>query len=135
MRPIELMEREMNVIEKLDLIEVEEDALLKFQFALIDAMNEANMNKADLAKALGVTPARVSQLLASEANPTIKVVARVMALIGRDVAYPKCSPAGAATEDMSGIVSAMRAADAAWGVQETRTSVANENFWNFEKAA
>jgi hypothetical protein len=64
----------MTAQKRIDHIAIEEDAVLKFQFALIDAMKDAGMTKADLAKALGVSRARVSQLLDSEANPTLKVM-------------------------------------------------------------
>ncbi|MDM9627095.1 helix-turn-helix transcriptional regulator [Rhizobium sp. S152] len=60
----------------------EEDALIDFQFALIDAMKERDMNKAALAAALGVTRARVSQLFSPEANPTIKLAARALLAVG-----------------------------------------------------
>lgn len=72
---------------RVDYIAIEEEALLKFQFALIDAMNDAGLTKAQLAKALGVSKARVSQLLDSEANPTLKVIARAMHFLNREVEY------------------------------------------------
>ncbi|ASY58481.1 hypothetical protein SS05631_c35670 [Sinorhizobium sp. CCBAU 05631] len=55
---------------------------MDFQFALIDAMRERGMTKAELAEALGVTRARVSQLFSSEANPTIKLAARALHAVG-----------------------------------------------------
>lgn len=65
-----------------DQIFAEEDALIDFQFALIDAMKERGMTKAELAEAMGVSRARVSQLLSPEANPTLKLVARALHAIG-----------------------------------------------------
>lgn len=60
----------------------EEDALIDFQFALIDAMRERGMSKAELAEVLGVSRARVSQLFAPDANPTLKLAARALLAVG-----------------------------------------------------
>lgn len=59
-------------------IAVEENALMDFQFAVIDALNRKGLTQNDLAEMSGVSKARISQLLSSEANPTLKVVARTL---------------------------------------------------------
>lgn len=59
-------------------IEAEERALTDFQFAIIDAMNDRNVSQSDLANLLGVSRARISQLLSPEANPTLKLVGRAL---------------------------------------------------------
>lgn len=119
-----------------DPIAIEEDAVLEFQFSLIDAMNEAGMTKADLAKALGVSRSRVSQMLVSEANPTLKVIARAMALLGRTIDYAaaeapeKKERRSSGRSDNAGFVSVLRLADSDWAVQQNKTNTANENrYW------
>ena len=119
---------------RLDPVAIEEDAVLNFQFSLIDAMAEAGLTKADLAKALGVSRARVSQMLVSEANPTIKVIARAMAALGRSVQYPPLEASSkhkdnraAARFDLGELVAVARASDSGWAVQQHKRMPANEN--------
>src|SRR5688500_10983979 len=77
-------------------IHAEEDALMDFQFALIDAMRERGMTKAELAKALGVSRARVSQLFSSEANPTLKLAARALHAVGMKSSFCSLTPSSEA---------------------------------------
>jgi transcriptional regulator with XRE-family HTH domain len=55
-----------------------EDALIDFQFAIIEAMHKRQITQVQFAEMLGISRARVSQLLSSEANPTIKLVGRAL---------------------------------------------------------
>ncbi|NTE81585.1 helix-turn-helix transcriptional regulator [Agrobacterium tumefaciens] len=66
---------------------IAEDALMDFQFAVIDAMREKKISKAELADKLGISRARVSQMLSSEANPTLKVVGRALAALDLEAKY------------------------------------------------
>lgn len=75
-----------------DEIRTEENALMDFQFAIIDELRARDLSKSDFAKMLGVSRARVSQMLSSEANPTIKLVGRAAAVLGLSVEY-KTKPA------------------------------------------
>ncbi len=68
-------------------VNAEEDALIDFQFALIDAMRERGITKADLATTLGVSRARISQLFSSSANPTLKLAGRALNALGLKSAY------------------------------------------------
>lgn len=68
-------------------INAEEDALIDFQFAMIDAMRETGMTKAELAEILGVSRARVSQLFSAGANPTLKLAARALHAVGLKNTY------------------------------------------------
>ncbi|MER9869271.1 helix-turn-helix domain-containing protein [Mesorhizobium sp. M0136] len=70
-----------------DFVGIEENALMDFQFALLDAMKEKGVTQVELAERLGVSRARVSQLLSSEANPTIKLVARALSLLDLKAEY------------------------------------------------
>lgn len=64
-----------------------EDALMDFQFAVIDALNAKGITQVDFAEMLGVSRARVSQMLSSEANPTIKLVGRALHVLGLKANY------------------------------------------------
>ncbi len=75
---------------------LEENGLIDFQFALIDAMNEAGINKSQLAKAMGVSRSRVAQLFGSEANPTIKLMCRAMAAVKWGIEYAPLKQRGVA---------------------------------------
>ncbi len=65
-----------------NMIEAEEDALMDFQFAIIDALRTQGLSKAEFAEILGVSRSRVSQMLNSTANPTLKLVGRALAVLG-----------------------------------------------------
>ncbi|MBB4067158.1 helix-turn-helix domain-containing protein [Gellertiella hungarica] len=64
-----------------------EDALMDFQFAVIDALNARGISQTEFAELLGVSRARVSQMLSSEANPTIKLVGRALDVLGLKAEY------------------------------------------------
>lgn len=66
----------------LDSVEAEENLLIDFQFMIQGLMNEKGLSQAELAKRSGLSKARLSQLLSSEANPTVKSIARVMHAMG-----------------------------------------------------
>lgn len=68
-------------------IRAEETALTDFQFAVIDAMNERGISQSELANIIGVSRARISQLLSPESNPTLKLVGRVCAALGIKATY------------------------------------------------
>lgn len=122
-----------------DWIAIEENALIDFQFALIDAMGAAGLTKADIARILGVSRARVSQMLDSEANPTLKVVARAMAAVGGRVSFENLptnleKKGRKSTIEDSFVESLVvaRAADSGWDVQQRKRRHANENrYWPF----
>jgi len=60
------------------------DALMDIQFAIIDIMDEKSLTKKELADRLGVTPARISQILSSGSNPSIRQIGRVFHALGVD---------------------------------------------------
>ncbi len=66
---------------------IAEDALMDFQFAVIKAMREKNISKSELAEKLGISKARMSQMLSSDANPTLKVVGRIIAALDLQTKY------------------------------------------------
>lgn len=75
-------------------IEAEENALTDFQFAIIDAMNESGISKSELAKRMGVSRARITQLLSSDANPTLKLVGRALAALNLRSEYLSIKKSG-----------------------------------------
>lgn len=134
----------MGTKNRVDYIAVEEDAVLKFQFALIDAMNEAGLTKADLAKALGVSKARVSQMLDSEANPTLKVIARAMVLLDYEMEYCSLKAKRAASRHknnhvggLTGLRAIIQDLEPAWAIREERPKAAanQDRYWDYVQAA
>jgi transcriptional regulator with XRE-family HTH domain len=63
-------------------IEAEENLLLDYQFLVQELMVKKNISRADLSAATGLSQARLSQLLGSEANPTLKTMARIIHALG-----------------------------------------------------
>ena len=121
---------------EIDFIEAEENALMDFQFALLDELEARGWTQARLAEELGVSRARVSQMLSSEANPTLKLVGRALAVLGLRANYSDVKEVCATkTQDLpfdifgaEGFAARAlqaREADRAWGVSVPH---ANENY-------
>lgn len=64
------------------LIEAEEDLVIDAQFLIQDLLNRKGLSRSELAKQTGLSKARLSQLMGSEANPTLKTVARILHALG-----------------------------------------------------
>jgi transcriptional regulator with XRE-family HTH domain len=71
-------------------IEAEENAVLDVQFAILDLLRENGVTKEQLAKRLGVSKARVSQLFGAGANPTVKQLARIFDALDRKLEWRSC---------------------------------------------
>lgn len=82
------MAKEMNVNRRR--IEAEEDAVLDIQFSILDLLRKQGLSKEELAKRLGVSKARVSQLFAAGANPTVKQIARIYDALDRQFVPTTC---------------------------------------------
>jgi transcriptional regulator with XRE-family HTH domain len=121
-----------------ELTRIEEDTLIDFQFAVIDALNEQGISKTEFADLLGVSKARVSQMLSSNANPTIKAVARVCQLlnlhlsiktqsdnVGKEHKFKSDAPAIGSREGSgwSGAAKVIQASGSAWA--------SNDNYCEF----
>lgn len=65
-------------------IEAEENAVLDLQFAILDILRQEGITKEELARRLDVSKARISQLFAAGANPTVKQVARIFDALDRE---------------------------------------------------
>lgn len=59
------------------MIMAEENLVIDAQFLIQDLLDQQNLTRADLAKLTGVSRARLSQLMSSEANPTLRTLARL----------------------------------------------------------
>jgi len=66
---------------------------LKFdvQYALQAAMKKRGVDQAELARRLGVTPARVSQMFADDANLRLNSVAKAFAVLDEDIEFSSAS--------------------------------------------
>jgi transcriptional regulator with XRE-family HTH domain len=73
--------------EKADLLslEAEENLLLDFQFMLQELIHDKDVSRAELAKRTGISKARLSQIMSSEANPTLKTCARLLHALGEEL--------------------------------------------------
>jgi transcriptional regulator with XRE-family HTH domain len=58
-------------------VEAEEDLVIDIQFLLQSVLVESGITRAELAKRLGLSKARLSQLFAAESNPTVRTCARL----------------------------------------------------------
>lgn len=72
-------------ISEYDMAYAEEDLLLQVTEQIAKFLAEHQLRQSDLATALGVSDARVSQLMSGEANPTLKTVARLGLALGGTV--------------------------------------------------
>jgi transcriptional regulator with XRE-family HTH domain len=66
-------------------IAAEENLVIDFQFLIEELMTKHGMTRSMLAARAGITPARLSQLMGSEANPTAKSLARLFHALGEEV--------------------------------------------------
>jgi transcriptional regulator with XRE-family HTH domain len=65
--------------------EAEENLLIDYQFLLQEVLSQKNLSMAELAEKVGLTKARISQIMGSEANPTVKTFARLFHALGERV--------------------------------------------------
>ncbi|MET4259788.1 DNA-binding phage protein [Bradyrhizobium sp. S3.12.5] len=67
------------------MIEAEENALIDWQFLLQEMMSEKGVTKSQLAELAGISKPRLTQILSSEANPTVKSMARLFHALGEQL--------------------------------------------------
>lgn len=63
-------------------IEAEENLLIDFQFLIQELMVTKNISRTELSERSGLSAARLSQIFNSEANPTVKTMARIFHALG-----------------------------------------------------
>lgn len=64
---------------------VDEFAIATVALAIAEAIKNAGISQRELSERLGVTEARVSQILNATGNPTIKSLARLADVLGREL--------------------------------------------------
>ena len=64
------------------IIETEEHLLIDCQILLQETIHKKNITRSALAEKAGISKARLSQLMRSEANPTVKTMARLFHAAG-----------------------------------------------------
>ena len=74
------------------LIEAEEDFVIDAQFLIQELLNQQGMSRAELARRIGVSKARLTQMLRPDANPTLRTVARVFQALGHKAQLTKRMP-------------------------------------------
>jgi transcriptional regulator with XRE-family HTH domain len=62
--------------------EAEENLLIDFQFLVQELMVAKGITRAQLSEKTGISVARLSQIMSSQANPTVKTMARVLHALG-----------------------------------------------------
>lgn len=85
-------------------IEAEEDFVIDAQFLIQELMNEHGLSRADLAKKLGVSKARLTQMMKPDANPTMRSVARVAHALGEKVRLRRDVPIATSKPDLVGLI-------------------------------
>jgi DNA-binding phage protein len=66
-------------------IEAEENFLIDIQFLLQKVLTDKGVTRSVLAKKRGISKARLSQIFAAEANPTVKSCARLFHALGEEL--------------------------------------------------
>jgi transcriptional regulator with XRE-family HTH domain len=64
------------------LIAAEENLVIDVQFLIQELLNEKGLTRTDLARLSGVSKARLTQMMRSEANPTLRTLAKVFHVLG-----------------------------------------------------
>lgn len=60
----------------------EETAMAQTALAVADLLTSANMTQRGLAERVGVSEARISQILRADSNPTVRTIARIGHVLG-----------------------------------------------------
>lgn len=66
-------------------VEAEENLLIDAQFLIQELMAEKGVTRAQLAALTGLSVARLSQIMSTNANPTLKTLARIVHALGETV--------------------------------------------------
>ena len=90
-------------------INAEEDLVIDVQFLIQELLEEKAMTRTELAEAIGITRARLSQLMSSNANPNLRNIARIFAALNERLTVDVVSRK-AHTAAKSGVVEGSHAA-------------------------
>lgn len=78
-------------------IEAEENLVVDAHLLIQRLLVETKMTRADLAKAMGVSQARLSQVMAVDANPTLRTLANIFFAMGKRLMLEEGSSKSTAT--------------------------------------
>lgn len=78
------MARKMRAFDS-QIVEAEENLLIDVQFLIQDLIDRKGISRTELAAKAGISKARLSQLMAPEANPTLKSVAGIFLALGEEM--------------------------------------------------
>lgn len=67
-----------------EIIQAEENFLIDIQFLIQELIDKKGMSRSDLAVKAKISKARLSQLLGSEANPTVKSIVGIFHALGEE---------------------------------------------------
>lgn len=73
-------------------IEAEENLLVDAHFLIEELMRKKSISQTELAKRMGCSKARLSQLLNPSANPTVKSLGRLFYALGEEVTFAQVKP-------------------------------------------
>ena len=74
----------------------EEEAVALAAIVIAQLLEDCDVSQRELAKRLGITEGRISQILAAESNPTVKTMARIGHVLGRRLELNFVQPHSAA---------------------------------------
>lgn len=77
-------------------VEAEENLVIDVQFLIQRLLNESGMSRADLARRVGISRARLTQMMKPDANLQLRTIARVLYALGAYATIQQCAPAGEA---------------------------------------
>lgn len=88
-----------------DQIIAEENLVIDAQFLIQSILTEKGVSRSELAAKLGMTKARVSQMMKADANPTLRSLARVFHALGEEIVIERKARSTSSKSDASGDVS------------------------------
>lgn len=105
--------------------EAEQDAVMDAQFLIQDLLDERNLNRKEAARLLGVTPARLSQLMRTDANPTLRTLAGILHVLGGSLNVTRKGNRAAAVDD------SRSATQAHWAQEATESTPKRKPSFDF----
>lgn len=72
------MAKHADRVQSKDEIIAEEDLVIDVQFLIQELLDEKGVSRSELSEKVGISKARLSQLLGTDANPTLRNIARIL---------------------------------------------------------
>src|SRR5262249_51194020 len=111
-----------------EIIKAEENLLIDCQFLIQEMMSDKGITRSQLAEMAGISKARLSQMLSTEANPTLKSVARIAQALGESISVARKPLPVTAAETTKGPLGIPRSdkLDWAWEKKDVTARVDDE---------